>query len=348
MGVYGLQNLSKEYILSFFPQQKSIPQFNIKDYENILLNTKLFESVIIKKKGEDTIDLIVILKEKSRFSLSPLKDITPSNKYTLGLKIIDRFFLKKEQKLEVKGYTINLKAICFYFENYRWNISPFIKAEAIEYEYPENFLIFENELLVGFFKRKNHFDYSISYGEGSVNVYGEGRDFFTRLSSNMQFSNNFWYNSFNLKLDLYPFEKIFWSFSLKSFIRYPFKIFLFVPKIRAFIQDGDVPFYRKIIFGGYRNLKSYPFMKSKGNSGYIFEPEIVYQIMPQVEENTGIETFLFIEMGNTFDDYEDILRKKVLKGIGFALRFFTRNYEPLTLFVSYNQEGKIRFGIGIE
>ncbi len=277
IGVYGLQNLSKEYVISFFPKQKSVSNFDVKHYENILLNTGLFESVNIKKKGEDTIDLIVILKEKSRISLSPLTEITPSNKYALGLKIVDRFFLKKEQKTEIKGYMVNLKGICFYFESYRLNIFPFFKAEAKEYEYLGDFLIFENALLFGFLKRKNNFDYSLSCGGGYVNVYGEKKNFFTKLSGDIKFKNNFWHNFFNLKLDLYSFEKIFCSFSLKSFIYYPFKIFLFVPKIRVFIQEGYVPFYRKVIFGGYKNLKSYPFMKAKGKSGYLFEPEIVYK-----------------------------------------------------------------------
>ncbi len=59
----------------------------------------------------------------------------------------------------------------------------------------------------------------------------------------------------------------------------------------------------------------------------------------------GIETIFFLEMGNTFDDYKDILRKKVLGGIGVGLRFFSHDNEPFTLFVSYNQQREIRCGI---
>lgn len=347
VGIYGLQNLSRDYVLSFFPFKKSVSSFEAGYYRDLLLNTGLFKSVIIQTKGEDTIDIIVIVEEKGRFSIIPVSEITPSNNYTFGLKMVDRFFLKREKKLILEGYFLNLKELGFYLEDYRWKIFPVFKGKISEYRYPEGTLIFEGEGLMGFFKKSNNFYYSFFYGFGSSKSYKDEEKFLVFLND-LRFNFNLLEKFLNSRLDVYPLKRIHSGFYSVFSFTYPLNIFLFLSKIKLFFNWGYVPYYRKIIFGGQRNLKSYPFMESIGKNGYIFDFEFIYPILTKVGENPGIEFLLFEEVGNTFNEYAEILKKRALKGFGLGLRFKLLENQTITFFASINQRREKKFTFTLE
>ena len=332
--IYGNENLSKDYILSFFPSQKQVDSFNSKYYEKILYETDNFDFLKIENTQGETTIVFVILKEKKRFNFSFLSDVTPNNKYTIGFEIFDRFFLKKENRIKLRFYFLNMKNFQVFFENFKKYPFPFLYFNYINYKHPENFNFEEIYLLFGFYKNKNFIPF-LSSGPLFIKIEKNYEKAF-RFYSGFNFLNSHQNYFFKTNFDLYSLKKVLVSaffeakFSLKSLY------FDFIPSLKFFLQLEKVPPYR-IVYLGHKEMKSYDFGKLKGKNYQVYEINLYYKILPQVS------IFSFFEMGNTFDNYKDFKNKKILKGGGLGINFSYQN--PFNIFISLNQEKKYKFGI---
>ena len=334
INIYGNENLSKDYILSFFPSNKEVDSFNSKYYEKILLKTDNFDFLKVENTKGDTIDIFVILKEKKRFNFNLLSDVAPNNKYAIGFEIFDRFFLKKENRLKLRFYFLNIKNFQVFFENFKKSPFPFLFFNYINYKHPENFNFEETYLLFGFYKDKNFIPF-FSSGPLFIKLEKNYERAF-RFYSGFNFLNSYQNYFFKTNFDFYSFKKVLISniFEAKLFLKSLY--FDFIPSLKFFLQLEKIPIYR-IIYLGYKEMKSYDFGKLKGKNYQVYEINLFYKIF----ENISI--FSFFEMGNTFDNYKDFKNKKILKGGGLGLNFSYKN--PFNIFISLNQEKEYKLGI---
>ncbi len=339
ISVYGNHNLSREYILSFFPLKKEVDSFNPEYYKNKLLNTGNFDYVLIDKKGDDTIDVFVILKEKNRFYFSFLSDITPNNKYTFGVQIVDRFFLRKENRFELKFYFLNMKKFEILFYSFKKNFTPFLFLNYLNYKHPENFVFEERNFLIGpYYKRENLNIYFLS-GASFIKA-SNSFEKALRISTRIKFSKN----SISSIFDFYSSKRKFLSNFIESKINFNLFFFNFVPSFKIFLQGEGIPFYRKIYIGGYRYMKSFEFGEFIGKNAQIYEIYLYYNILPKIKNNPCLDIFLFGEIGNTFDNFNEWKEKRLHKGLGAGINLSFTSGE-IELFLSLNEKKNFRFGI---
>lgn len=342
ISVYGNNNLSKEYILSFFPLKKEVDSFNPEYYKNKLLESGNFDYVLIDKKGEDTIDVFVILKEKNKFYFSFLSDITPNGKYTFGIEAIDRFFFKKEQRVELKFCFLNMKDFKIFWYSFKKRFSPLLFFNYLNYKHPENFIFKEYVFLIGPFYKEKDFNLSLLSGISFIKT-SNSFEKTLRIYTQLKFSKNKSKNSISSLFDFYSSKREFISTSLESKINFKFFLFDFVPSFKIFLQD-KVPPYRKIYLGGYKYMKSFNFGEFVGENAQIYEIYLYYEILPKRKNSFGLNMFLFGEVGNTFCDFNDLKNKRLHKGtgIGFDLSSCEKGLE---FFFSFNEKREIRIGL---
>ncbi len=341
--VYGNKYISKEYILSFFPLKKEIDSFNSKYYENKLFETGNFDYVLIDKKGNDTIDIFVILKEKNRFNFSFTSSITPNNKYTFGFEIMDRFFLNREQKIKFKFYILNMKKIEILWYSFKKNFSPILFLNYSNYKHPENFIFEEYIPLSGIYYKRENFNFFLLSGTSFI----KAEHLFEktlRACILTGFSKNYMQNSIFSLFDFYSTKKKFISNFIESKINFKLLFFNFVPSFKIFFQGGEVPFYRKIYLGGYKCMKSFEFGEFIGENAQIYEIYLYYNIFSGTKNRSFLNIFLFGEIGNAFDNLNEWKNKRLHKGIGAGISLSFNN-EEIELFFSLNEKKKIKFGI---
>jgi hypothetical protein len=332
--IYGNENLSKDYILSFFPSKKEVDSFNSKYYEKILMETDNFDFLKIENTEGETILVFVILKEKKRFNFNFLTDITPNNKYTIGLEILDRFFLKKENRMKLRFYFLNMKNLQIFFQNFKKSPFPFLIFNYINYKHPENFNFEESYLLFGFYKDKNFIPF-FSSGPLFIKIEKNYEKAF-RFYSGFNFLNSYQNYFLKTNFDFYSFKKVLISNLFEAKFFFKTLHFDLVPSLKFFLQLEKVPPYR-IVYLGYKEMKSYDFGELKGKNYHFYEINLFYKILEK------ISIFSFFEMGNTFNNYEEFKIKKILKGFGIGINFSYQN--PFNIFISLNQNKKYKFGI---
>ncbi len=339
VGIYGCEYVPESLVASYFPIQKNIQNFDVSHYEKLLLKSGLFRSAEIKCLGEDTVDVIVAVREVKRFSITPISGITSSNDITSGLRIVDRFLFGGSVGLTFDFLFINMTKIHIIMQNYRKFWRPVLSAGVEKYRAFTGDTVVEISLMMG---TENSEYGKLGFLAGPV-VYDNNMFTFC-LESYFDFLFKSFRNKVNTAVFLFPGKSFFTADWMVETSR-PFKFFILRPALRLKIQGGRVPPFKHIVAGGYNTMLSYPFNTSSGKSGYFLYLSLLYPMFFLQNEQGLVGILAFSELGNTFNSLDELTQSDLLAGVGLAIGIFSRKQSGAGIYISTNRRHEFLYGL---